>query len=81
MSEADWHHVGSHLLGALLEADEPLLLLLNGGGRTRAFVLPERGNGTWEVLLDTAHEGEREAEAGIALAPHSLVLLRRRLAP
>jgi hypothetical protein len=58
----------------LFDHDARLLLLLNGGGRARAFVLPERP-GTWRVLVDTAHDGEREVAEGLTLASHSLVLL------
>jgi isoamylase len=74
----DWSHDGNHVLGILFQCDEPVLLLLNGGGRSRAFVLPESPSGGWTVMLDTAHEGERPADVGVTLAPHSLVLLRPR---
>ena len=67
----------NHVLGMQFEGSDPILLLMNGGGRSRAFVLPERPKGWW-VLLDTAHEGERPVESGLTLAPHSLVLLRQR---
>ena len=60
----------------LLDGGEPLLLLLNGGGRSRAFVLPGQPPGPWTVVVDTAHDGERVVEVGLTLAPHSLVLLR-----
>jgi glycogen operon protein len=76
MMAEDWTHDANHLLGMLFDGGEPLLLLLNGGGRSRAFVLPERPSGPWTVVVDTAHEGERMAETGLTLAPHSLVLLR-----
>ncbi len=78
MSGDDWTHEANHLLGMLFDGGDPLLLLVNGGGRSRAFVLPERPAGSWIVLVDTAHEGERAAETGVSLAPHSLVLLRHR---
>jgi isoamylase len=74
MTAEDWAHDSSHCLGMLFDHDARLLLLLNGGGRSRAFVLPERP-GSWRVLVDTAHDGEREVVEGLTLAPHSLVLL------
>jgi isoamylase len=78
MSVEDWTHDVNHVLGMLFEDGDPplLLLLLNGGGRSRAFALPAQPAGPWTVLLDTAREGARPAEAGLTLAPHSLVLLR-----
>jgi glycogen operon protein len=76
MEEADWAHESNHCLGMLFDDGIPLLLLLNGGGRSRAFALPERLSATWSVVVDTAHDGVREAVAGLTLAPHSLVLLR-----
>ena len=78
MTPADWSHDATHVLGMLYDGEDPLLLLLNGGGRSRPFVLPERGPGAWTVVVDTAHEGERPTEAGLTLAPRSLVLLRHR---
>jgi hypothetical protein len=62
----------------LFDGRDPLLLLVNGGGRARAFVLPERPAGCWTAVVDTAHEGERAVETALSLAPHSLVLLRHR---
>jgi isoamylase len=78
MAGEDWTHHANHLLGMLFDGGDPLLLLMNGGGRSRAFVLPERPSGCWTVLVDTAHEGERAVETALTLAPHSLVLLRHR---
>jgi isoamylase len=77
MTAADWTHDGNHVLGMLFDGGDPLLVLMNGGGRSRAVALPERA-AAWHVLLDTAHDGERPAEGSVTLAPHSLVLLRRR---
>jgi glycogen operon protein len=76
MIAEDWSLDSNHLLGMLYEGDDPLLLVVNGGGRSRAFVLPGGPSRAWRVLLDTACEGERAAESGLTLAPHSLVLLR-----
>jgi isoamylase len=76
MTAEDWSLDGNHLLGMLYEGEDPLLLVVNGGGRSRAFALPGSPSGAWTVVLDTAREGERPAESGVTLAPHSLVLLR-----
>jgi len=77
MEPADWAHDCNHVLGMLFDGGDPLLILMNGGGRSRAVVLPERA-AAWHILLDTAGEGERLAEGSVTLAPHSLVLLRQR---
>jgi len=76
MTPEDWSNPASHFLGMLIDGAEPFLLLLNGGGRSRAVTLPGRPAGSWAVLLDTAHEGARPAHDGLTLAPHSLALLR-----
>ena len=76
MTPDDWAHDGNHVVGMLFDDREPLLLLVNGGGRSRPFTLPWRPAGAWTVLLDTAHDGARPAEVGLTLAPHSLVLLQ-----
>jgi isoamylase len=76
MTPEDWSLDGNHLLGMLYEDRDPFLLVVNGGGRSRVFVLPGGPSGGWTVVLDTAREGERAAESGLTLAPHSLVLLR-----
>jgi len=75
MTADAWAHDTNHLLGMLFDGERPMLLVMNGGGRSRAFVLPEKPEGPWSVLLDTAHEGPRGVETGLTLAPHSLVLL------
>jgi len=74
MTEPDWTHAALHVLGMRFDGAEPLLLLLNGGGRSRPFVLPNPG--PWQVLVDTAHESTGQAESPVTLSPHSLVLLR-----
>ena len=88
MAEADWRDAASHVLGMLIhesaadERDERgrpiggrrLLLLVNGGPRSRSFALPP---GTWESLLDTARTGSRLVKTpAVNLVAHSLVLLR-----
>jgi len=77
MTAEDWAHDSSHALGMRFDGPDPLLLLMNGGGRSRAFALPATAT-PWRVLVDTSHEGERPAEGAVTLAPHSLVLLRQR---
>jgi hypothetical protein len=56
----------------------PLLLLVNGGARSRSFTLPKQsGPGTWHELLDTARPGTRALKtASLNLTAHSVVLLR-----
>jgi len=76
MTAEDWAGHGTHYVGMLVDGDRPLLLLLNGGGRSRAVALPGGLAGPWSVLLDTAHDDRRAAHADLTLAPHSLVLLR-----
>jgi glycogen operon protein len=93
MADDDWREPGSHVLGMLIHAaaaaderDErgrpiggaPLLLLVNGGPRSRSFTLPKQdGPGTWHELLDTARAGSRTIKtASLNLVAHSLVLLR-----
>jgi glycogen operon protein len=77
MTAHDWSHDTNHVLGMWFDGPDPLLLLMNGGGRSRPFRLPA-AVGAWRVLVDTSHEGERPAEGHVTLAPHSLVLLRQR---
>jgi isoamylase len=77
MTPDDWAHDANHVLGMSFEGSDPLLLLMNGGGRSRPFQLPV-SPAAWRVVIDTSHEGERPAEGQVTLAPHSLVLLRQR---
>jgi pullulanase/glycogen debranching enzyme len=92
MTTDDWNDGGSHVLGMLIhptaseERDdrgrptggESLLLLLNGGPRSRSFTLPKDvGPGAWEELLNTARAGGRVVKtSAVNLVAHSLVLLR-----
>jgi isoamylase len=72
MTMEDWANEANHVLGVLIRGEasddvdergrpvfgETLLLLLNGGPKSRYFVLPEkRGTGVWQELLSTAHPG------------------------
>ena len=97
MTRADWEDPANHLLGMLIRGEasdetdqrgrrlngDPILLLLNGGGRTKSFSLPaiERP-GTWTELIATAHQAPRPLlEDRVSLVPHSLMLLRYESTP
>jgi isoamylase len=91
MTAEDWSDHGNHVLGMLIRGEAPeevdergrplrgdsLLLLLNGGARTKEFTLPLlKGPGTWMELLDTSRELTRPVrEESVNLAAHSLILL------
>ncbi len=77
MDDDDWHQPSLHVLGMLVDGGRPLLLLLNGGGRSREVVLPGV-DGDWALLLDSAQERWGDIGTPVMLAPHSLVLLARR---
>jgi glycogen operon protein len=58
---------------------DTLLLLLNGGPRSRFFQLPSQdGQGMWQELVNTARESAPRTvkTAGVNLVAHSLTLLR-----
>jgi glycogen operon protein len=92
MSGETWRDRGNRVLGMLIpgkasdEIDErgrpcrgeTLLLLLNGGHRSRSFRLPPVGEpGVWRELVNTAHPvARRRREGAVELVAHSLVLLR-----
>jgi hypothetical protein len=65
------------LLAAEDPADRAVLLLLNGGGRGRAFALPSEHGRGWDVELTSA-PGVLPAGAvtQATLPPHSFMLLR-----
>ncbi len=92
MTEEQWADESNHVLGMLIRAEasddvdergrtprgSAILLLVNGGARSRTFNLPvmERP-GVWSQLLDTAHPTPRAIRGGqVHLAAHSLMLLR-----
>ena len=54
-----------------------ILLLLNGGTRSRFFALPEPEEpGSWVEVLNTARPGTRPVRTpGVTLVAHSLILL------
>jgi glycogen operon protein len=88
----DWRTAGAHTLGMLVHASatderdergrlaggETILLLLNGGGRSRRFVLPRLAEpGTWIEALNTARDRSHSVMGdAVNLLPHSLILLR-----
>jgi isoamylase len=92
MTGAGWAAYDNHVLGMLIdghatdEVDErgrpvfgdTVLVLLNGGERSRYFVLPKvEGSGAWTEVLNTARPGTRRARGkALNLMPHSLVLLQ-----
>jgi len=93
MTHEDWTDPATRVLGMLIhgraadvtdERGRPLhgtttLLMLNGGHRSRHFVLPELDEpGIWIQTLNTARPGTRRLQAGrVALAAHSFILLAR----
>ncbi len=90
---ADWADPRARVLGMLIhgrasdEVDErgrpnhgdTLLLLLNGGARSRLFQLPALPEpGVWRELVNTARPGTRTPSGGrVNLVAHSLILLAR----
>jgi glycogen operon protein len=92
MTTEEWNDAGNHVLGMLIhptaseERDdrgrpiggESLLILLNGGPRSRSFTLPKQaGAGAWAELLNTARSGTRVVKTpAVNLVAHSLTLLR-----
>jgi isoamylase len=93
MTDGDWGDPDARVLGMLLpgratdevnERGRPiygdtLLLLLNGGGRSRLFQLPRLdGAGMWEEIVNTARPiGSRLIRRrGVNLVSHSVILLR-----
>jgi isoamylase len=93
MTPPDWNDPANHLLGMLLRAEAadeidqrgrrlnggPILVLLNGGGTTKAFTLPVLDRaGSWSEVINTAHRAARTlaSQEAVSVAAHSLVLLR-----
>ncbi|HEV8176458.1 MAG TPA: glycogen debranching protein GlgX, partial [Gemmatimonadales bacterium] len=85
MTQAGWDDAGNHLLGMLVReggsdiegGSAAMLLLLNGGGRSRPFALPGLGRpGNWIEMIDTSGSQAQSTANRITLAPHSLMLLR-----
>jgi glycogen operon protein len=92
MTSEQWADGSNHVLGMLIRGEatdlvdergrpprgSAILLLLNGGARSRTFTIPPMDrNGVWAQLLDTAHPTPRGIRGGqVHLAAHSLMLLR-----
>ncbi|HEY2665346.1 MAG TPA: glycogen debranching protein GlgX [Actinomycetota bacterium] len=93
MTMADWANEHNQVLGMLIRGEaaddvdergrpvfgETVLLLLNGGPRSRYFVLPkQKAQGVWQELLNTAHPGQSRLVKTPAINPlsFSLFLLR-----
>jgi isoamylase len=88
----DWEDPDNHILGMLMSGQatdevnergrpvygDTLLLLLNGGTRSRRFVLPQLDDpGIWHEVLNTARPGARPIrQEALNLVAHSLILLR-----
>jgi hypothetical protein len=84
MADHDWRDPANHVLGMLLrgtqQPDEALLLLLNGGGRARQFMVPKLDDtGSWSEVVSTSHATvSKELEGSVQLNARSLILLRYR---
>lgn len=79
METEAWQHPGNHVLGMMMQGEpDTLLLLLNGGGRSKQFTLPLLAEaGSWTELVNTFHPGpEVTRERQVNLGPRSLLLLR-----
>jgi isoamylase len=93
MTAEDWEDPGRHVLGMVIhgravdDVDErgrpvfgdTLLLLLNGGWRSRRFVLPRmHAPGVWSEMVNTVQPGpaRRPKQPALNLNAHSLILLR-----
>ncbi|MBI4260302.1 MAG: glycogen debranching enzyme GlgX, partial [Actinobacteria bacterium] len=93
MTDEEWSDPDNHVLGMLIhgratdevnERGKPifgdtLLLLVNGGGRSRLFVLPEvEGPGVWNEMLNAAQPESTRVlkKPALNLVAHSLILLR-----
>ena len=92
MTDQDWGDSQAHVLGMLLhgratdEVDErgrpifghTILMLVNGGGRSRGFTLPrvEHETGAWRVLINTSQPGQRIVRGdAVNLVAHAFMLL------
>jgi glycogen operon protein len=92
MNDDDWRDAKNHVLGMLIDSHatdevdvrgrpvfgDTILLLLNGGARSRMFALPKvEGPGVWIEEVNTARSGTRVVRGqALNLVAHSLILLR-----
>jgi glycogen operon protein len=92
MRDEDWNDGAGHVLGMLVRGEatdevdergrrllgEAILLLVNGGARSRQFTLPSLDRpGTWTEIINTAHPHPRPVRQNrVNLVAHSLMLLR-----
>jgi glycogen operon protein len=92
MTEAEWSDSHNHVVGMLVRGEvtdevdergrrmrgEAILLLLNGGARSKPFILPSmEARGTWTEMINTSHASPRMVREGqVNLVAHSLMLLR-----
>jgi isoamylase len=97
MTDADWGNPRTLVLGMLIHPDaggapaergrsaegDSMLLILNGGGRGKEFVLPRlAGPGTWIEEVNTGHAGSRVVRShAVTAVAHSLILLRHAREP
>jgi isoamylase len=94
MADADWRDPENRVLGMLVQGratddinergrpvyGDTVLLLLNGGARSRAFLLPPMEEaGAWQEVVNTARPGTPPRVSRrdrVNLTAHSLILLR-----
>ena len=78
MAAEAWNHASNHVVGMLIQGEGALLLLLNGGARSKGFTLPTLGHvGTWTEVINTANPGPAVVrEEQVSLGARSLLLLR-----
>jgi len=92
MTEAEWSDSHNHVVGMLVRGEatdevdergrrmrgEAILLLLNGGARSKPFILPSmEAPGMWTEMINTSHASPRMVREGqVNLVAHSLMLLR-----
>src|SRR6185312_11187122 len=82
MTVAEWTDSANHVLGMLIHSEGAgagdLLLLLNSGGRSKPFTVPELGHpGTWTEVVNTSHPAPRRvSEGAVNLGARTLILLK-----
>jgi glycogen operon protein len=88
MTAEEWGDPSRHVLGMLMRckdsseaktgSSDSILLLLNGGGRSKSFVLPPVGRaGTWTEVVNTSHPTTQTIrQDNVILGARTLLLLR-----